>query len=155
MKNDRLIPVVMAAAGFATIVVGIHQGLVHVAPGYEGTIMSGWDGELNHEELLLVQLGGVGIGGTVAALRWKRLASIPVVMGSIVLFYAFRAVLGQFRSSYPLYREYSLQPPGSQEYTVMIILGAEPFILVVGGLLLMGAGIAGSKLEPPRGKATR
>ena len=155
VNNNRLVPETMAAIGFAAIVFGIHQGLVHVAPGYEGTIMSGWDGNLNHEEVLLLLVGGVGIGGAIAARRWMHLASIPVVMGGIVLFSVFRAVLGQFRSPHSLYREYTLQPPGSEEYTVMIVLGAEPFLLAVGGLLLVGAGIAGLKLESPPGKATR
>ena len=155
MENDRLVPAVVAAIGFTAIVFGVYQGLVHVAPGYEGTIMSGWDGDLNHEEVSLVLVGGVGIGGAVAARKWKRLASIPVGMGGIVLFSVLRAVLGQFRSPHSLYREYTLQPPGSGEYTVMIILGAEPFLLAVGGLLLVGAGIAGLKSEPLPGKATR
>ena len=155
MEDNWLSPAVMAAVGFAAIVFGIYQGLVHVAPGYEGTIMSGWDGTPNHEEVLLVLAGGVGIGGAVAARKWKRLASIPVVMGGIVLFSMLRAVLGQFRSPHSLYREYTLQPPGSEEYTVMIILGAEPFLLAVGGLLLVGAGITGLKSGPLPGKATR
>ncbi len=155
VENDRLLPVMIAVTGFVAIVFGTHQGLVHVAPGYEGTITSGWDGDLNHEELLLVLVGGVGIGGAVAARRWKHLASIPVLMGGVVLFYVFRAVLGQFRSPHSLYREYTLHPPGSEEYTVMIVLGAEPFLLAVGALLLVGAGIAGSTLELIPGKTTR
>ncbi|WP_158055442.1 hypothetical protein [Halorussus halophilus] len=154
MKNNRLVPAVMAVVGFGAIVVGIQQGLVHVAPGYEGTIVTGWDGALNHEEVLLVLLGGVGIGGTVAARKWKRLASIPVAMGGIVLFYVFRAVLAQFQSPHSLYREHSLRPPGSEEYTVMVVLGAEPFLLAVGGLLLVGAGVARSKVEPLSGTTT-
>ena len=155
MKNNRLVPAVMAAIGFAAIVFGVHQGLAHVAPGYEGTITTGWDGDLNYEEVLLLLVGGVGIGGAIGARRWKYLASIPIVMGGVVLFSVFRAVLGQFRSPHSLYREYTLQPPGSEEYTVMIILGAEPFLLAVGGFLLMGAGISGLELEPLPGKATR
>lgn len=155
MKNDRLVPVVIAATGFAAIVFGIHQGLVHVAPGYEGTITTGWDGALTHEELLLALVGGVGAGGTVAALRWKRLASVPVATGGIVLYSVFRAILGQFQSPHSLYREYSLQPPGSEEFTVMVVLGAEPVLLAAGGLLLVAAGIAGSKLEPLPASATR
>lgn len=154
MENNRLVPGVMAVVGFGAIVVGIQQGLVHVAPGYEGSIVTGWDGAPNHEELLLVLFGGVGIGGTIAARKWKYLASIPVSMGGIVLFYVFRAVLGQFRSPHSLYREYSLRPPGSEEYTVMVVLGAEPFLLAVGGLLLVGAGIARSTLESLSGTAT-
>lgn len=150
MENDRLVPVVMAIAGCAAIVIGVYQGLVHVAPGYEGTIMSGWGGDLNHEEVLLAQLGAVGVGGAVAGLRWKRLASVPFVIGGIVLFYALRAIFYRFRSPRrPLYREFSPQAPGFEGETVMFILGAEPFLLAGGGLLLIGAGIAGLKLRTP------
>ena len=155
MKNNQIIPAVMAAIGFATIALGIHQGLVHVASGYEGTIRTGWDGDLNHEEILFLLIGGVGIGATITARRWKHLASIPVVMGGIILFSVFRAVLEQFQSPHSLYQEHTLQPPGSEGYTVMIVLGAEPFLLAVGGLLLIGAGIAGLKLESQPGKVMR
>lgn len=155
MDSSRLVPGLLAATGFTAIVFGTHQGLVHVAPGYEGTIMSGWDGALNDEELLLVLVAGVGIGGLVAARRWKRLASVTVAMGGLVLYSVFRAVLGQFRAAYPLYREYTLQPPSGEAYTVMIVLGAEPFLLAVGGLLLMGSGIARLKLEPLPWNVTR
>ncbi|WP_128476860.1 hypothetical protein [Halorussus pelagicus] len=150
MENHRLVPVVMAVAGCAAVVVGVYQGLVHVAPGYEGAIVSGWGGDLNHEEVLLAQLGVVGVGGAIGALRWKRLASVPFVMGGVVLFYALRAVFNLFQSSRrPLYREFSPQAPGFEGETVVFVLGAEPFLLAGGALLLIGAGIAGSKLRTP------
>ncbi|WP_248895362.1 hypothetical protein [Haloplanus halobius] len=69
MRTRRMVPVAAALAGLVAIVIGIHQGLVHVAPGSEGTIMTGWDGDLNHEERLLARLALVGVAGTVAALR--------------------------------------------------------------------------------------
>ena len=141
MEHHRFVPVAMAIAGFAAIGVGVYQGLVHVAPGYEGTIMSGWDGSLSHEEVLLVQLGALGVGSVGAGLRWKRLSLLSSVMGSIVLFYAFWAVFTLFQSPRPLYREVSVQGAGFEGDTVMFVLGAEPFLLAAGGLLLMGAGI--------------
>ena len=140
----------MAVAGCAAIGIGVYQGLVHVAPGYEGTITSGWDGELSHEEVLLAQFGVVGVGGAVAAVRWKRLASVPFVMGGVVLFYTLRAMFGWFQSpGRPLYREFSPRAPGFEGETVVFILGAEPFLLAAGGLLLMGAGIARVRLRTP------
>jgi hypothetical protein len=142
MNYHRFVPLVLAIAGFAAICIGVYQGLVHVAPGYEGTIMSGWDGSLNHEEVLLVQLGALGVGSVVAGLRWKRLSSISVVMGGIVLFYAVRAVFTLVQSPRPLYREFSVQGAGFEGDTVMFVLGAEPFLLAAGGLLLVGAGLA-------------
>lgn len=136
MRTSTVLPVVLAVAGCATIVIGIHQGLVHVAPGYEGTITSGWGGELNHEERLLAVVGAVGIGGTVAAFRWKRLSVVPIAAGGVVLFYALRAVL-HWAQNVTLYAEtttYGGDP-------VVFILGAEPFLLVTGGLFLVGAGL--------------
>ncbi|WP_135851981.1 hypothetical protein [Halorussus salinus] len=150
MKNRRLVPVGVAVVGCAAIVVGVYQGLIHVAPGYEGTIVSGWGGDLNHEELLLAQLGAVGVGGAVAATRWKRAATVPLVTGGIVLFYALRAVVGLFLSpTRPLYREFSPPAPGFEGETVVFVLGAEPFLLAAGGLLLAGSGIAGLRRRTP------
>ena len=142
MDSHRFVPLALAIAGFAAIGIGVYQGLVHVAPGYEGTIMSGWDGSLNHEEVLLVQLGALGVGSVVAGIRWKRLSSLSFVMGGLVLFYAVRAVLNLFQSSRPLYRDFSMQGAGFEGDTVMFVLGAEPFLLAAGGLLLTVAGLA-------------
>jgi len=142
VEYERLVPVVIAIAGLAAIGIGVYQGLVHVAPGYEGTITSGWGGSPGHEEVLLVQLGAVGVGGVVAGLRWKRLSGLSSVVGSVVLFYAVRAVFGLVRSPRPLYEEFSVRGGGFEGDTVMFVLGAEPFLLAAGGLLLVGAGLA-------------
>jgi len=138
MKTKSVLPAVVAVVGFIAILVGIHQGLVHVAPGYEGTITSGWDGSLNHEERLLAGIGAVGIAGAVAALRWKQFSLIPVAGGGVVLFYAVRAIL-QYVQRFPLYTETTM--PGGDP--VVFVFGAEPFLLIVGGLLLVGAGLLG------------
>jgi hypothetical protein len=135
MERER-VSIILAAVGFAAILVGIHQGLVHVAPGYEGTITSGWGGPLNHEERLLAALGAVGVVGTVATRRWKRLAVVPVATGGVVLFYALRAMF-QTAQNLTLYAEtttYDGTP-------VAFVLGVEPVLLVAGGFLLVGAGI--------------
>lgn len=142
MEHHRFVPVAMAIAGFVAIVIGVYQGLVHVAPGYEGTIMSGWDGSLSHEEVLLVQLGAIGVGSVLGGLRWNRLSILSFVTGSIVLFYPVRAVFNLFQSPRPLYREFSVQGAGFEGDTVMFIIGVEPFLLAAGGLLLIGAGLA-------------
>jgi hypothetical protein len=141
-----MLPVVLAVAGFAVVVAGISQGLIHVAPGYEGQIMSGWGGPLNHEEILLAQLGGIGIAGSVAARRWKRLSLIPVAMGGVVLFYAVRA-LGLTMLDTPLYTETTTTYGGEP---IMFVLGAEPFLLIAGGSLLVGAGVLGWRAHADR-----
>ena len=147
MIERRALPAALAVAGFAAVVIGIHQGLVHVAPGYEGTIVTGWGGSLNHEERLLAGLGAVAIGGAVASLRWRRLAVVPVATGSVVLTSALRAVVNTFQDR-GLYTETTTDGGNS----VAFVLGAEPFLLVAGGLrlvagglLLVGAGVAGRR----------
>lgn len=143
MRKGPVLQSALAVAGFAAIVIGIHQGLVHVAPGYDGTtIMTGWGGELNHEESLLATLAALGVGGTVGTLRWQRFAVVPVAMGGVVLFYAIRAIFHQVQNV-PLYSE--IQTYGGDR--AMFILGAEPFLLIGGGLLLVGAGIVGWRRE--------
>jgi hypothetical protein len=138
MRCQRLAPAAVAVAGSVAVVIGIHQGLVHVAPGYEGSIVSGWGGPLGHEERLLARVSVVGLVGTVATARWRRLAVVPVAAGGLVLFYALRAVLAYARDP-GLYTEvstYAGEP-------VRFVLGAEPFLLVAGGVLLVAAGVLG------------
>lgn len=148
MRTKSVLPVVVAVGGFAAIVVGIHQGLVHVAPGYEGTIVSGWGGGLNHEERLLAWIGAVGIGGTVATLRWKRFALVPIGTGGVVLFYALRAI-AQYALEYPLYTETTTNSGDP----VVFIFGAEPFLLILGGVLLVGAGLLGWRQQTNRNRS--
>ncbi|WP_251329080.1 hypothetical protein [Haloplanus pelagicus] len=143
MRSRRLVPVALAAAGLAAIVIGVYQGLIHVAPGYEGTIMSGWDGDLNHEERLLVRLGLVAVGGTVTALRWRRLAVVPVVAGGVVAFYALRAIV-HYALDPGLYAEVETYGGHSTRF----VLGAEPFLLVAGAVLLAAAGVRAWTARP-------
>jgi hypothetical protein len=145
MERNRWLPVALAVAGFAALVIGIFQGLIHVAPGYEGTIVSGWGGDLNHEERLLARLGGVGVVGAVATLRWKRLAVVPAAIGGVVLFYALRA-LAQKVLNVPLYTETTTF--GGEP--VMFVLGAEPFLLVGAGALFVAAGLTGWRYHTDR-----
>lgn len=141
----RWLPVALAVAGLAALVIGLFQGLIHVAPGYEGTIMSGWGGDLNHEERLLAQFGAVGVVGAVATLRWKRLAVVPAATGGVVLFYALRALVRKVLNV-PLYRETTTF--GGDP--VMFVLGAEPFLLVGSGVLFLAAGRAGWRYHTRR-----
>jgi hypothetical protein len=145
MRGGRWGPEALAVAGVALTVVGVYQGLMHVAPGYEGTIMTGWGGDLNHEERLLVGLAVVGVGGAVATRWWKQFAAVSVAMGGVVLFYALRAVAHQVRNV-PLYTETTMY--GGDP--VVFVLGAEPFLLVAAGLLLVGAGVAGWRRHADR-----
>jgi hypothetical protein len=143
MRTRRLAPVVLAALGALAVAVGVHQDLLHVAPGYEGTITTGWDGPLSHEEVLLARLGLVGLVGAGAAFRWRRLAVVPAATGVVVLFYALRAVLHYARDP-GLYA--TVTAFGGE--SVRFVLGAEPFLLVAGGALLVAAGALGWGTRP-------
>jgi hypothetical protein len=145
MRPTRSISAVLALAGFVTVVVGVHQDLLHVAPGYEGTVTTGWDGALSHEEALLARLGLVGVVGAVAASRWRRLAVVPAATGVVVLFYALRAVLHYARDP-GLYAPVTAFGGES----VRFVLGAEPFLLVTGGTLLVTASVVGWRVRPGR-----
>ncbi|WP_251341823.1 hypothetical protein [Haloplanus halophilus] len=137
VRSQRLLPVAAAVAGAAAIGVGVHQGLVHVAPGYEGTIVTGWGRTLNHEERLLAWLGALGVAGAVGSLRWRRLAVLPAATGGVVLCYALRAV-ATYALDPGLYVEVSASGGPTR-----FVLGAEPFLLVAGGALLVVAAVRG------------
>jgi hypothetical protein len=144
MPPRRLVPVALAFAGLVAVVIGVHQELVHVAPGFEGTITTGWGGDRNHEERLLARLALVGGVGAVAASRWRRFAAVPVATGVAVLFYALRATL-HYALDPGLYVTVSAYggPTG-------LVLGAEPVLLVGGGGLLVAADVVRWRAHPDR-----
>lgn len=140
MRDSPAVPIILASAGFAAIVVGVHQGVLHVAPGYQGTINAGGE-VLGRRDWLLAGIGAVGIGGATVSLRRKRLSVVPVAVGGIVLFEAFRTMFIAAHSlPYPIYTETTYR---RSDDPVMFIFGAEPFLLVAAGVLLVGAGIVG------------
>ena len=146
MREDPAVPVILASAGFAVIVVGVYQGVLHVAPGYQGTINAG--GEVfSRREWLLAGMGIVGIGGAVGSLRRKQLSTVPMAVGAGVLFEAIRTMILAARGlPYPLYTETAYRTSGEP---VMFIFGAEPFLLLAGGVLLVGAGIVRLRGQGP------
>lgn len=138
MNRNAVIPTALAVAGFAAIVVGITQGVLQVAPGYHGTINAGAEG-FNRRDWLLAGMGVVGIVGAIVSLRRKSLSTVPVTVGGVVLFEAFRTMILAARGlHYPLYTQTTYRRSGDP---VKFVFGAEPFLLVAGGVLLVGAGI--------------
>ena len=147
MGNNTVVPIALAIAGFGAIVVGIHQGVVHVAPGYQGTITTGGD-VLRRREWLLTGMGAAGLVGAAVSLQSKRLSVVPVVLGGVVLFEAVRTMVLKAQSlPYPLYTETTYVLSGEP---VMFIFGAQPFLLVAGGVLLVCAGLVGLRRESDR-----
>jgi len=142
MKRRSLLAVGVAIAGFVLVWIGIQRELIHVGSMYEGTIDSGWGKAINHEERLLVGLAALGAVGTVVSTRWKSVAVVPVATGGVGLFYTFRAI-SHYAQNPGLYTEVTTASGRTTRY----VLGAEPFLLVAGGILLVVAGIASWKLE--------
>lgn len=128
----------LAVAGVAAVVVGVSQHGLAVAPGYEGQVQTGWGGDPNHEERLLVGAAALGAGSALASVRWRRLAGATVATGAVVVFYPVRAVATWARDP-GLYTEVPLY---SGE-TTRFVLGPEPFLLAAGGCLLALAGVLG------------
>jgi hypothetical protein len=156
MQHRRHLTVVIAAAGLLTVVLGVHAELLHARPMYDVTVETGWghlDGHplwihsLNHEERLLASLSGVGLLGSVVATRWRPAAAMPAASGVIVVFYPVRAVV-RWASS-PQFGIYT-GIPGVGNPSGRFVLGAEPYLLVVGGLCLVGAGLVGWRAATPQ-----
>ncbi|WP_262176694.1 hypothetical protein [Haloarcula laminariae] len=138
MNRRSLLAVALASVGLGAIVAGSYQELLHVAPAYEGTIETGWGGPRNHQERLLTRVGVLGLLGAVVASRWRYAALASVATGAVVLFYPVRAVL-RYALDPGLYTEVTTYSGDTVEY----VLGAEPFLLAAGGLLLVAAGVIG------------
>ncbi len=149
MDRRDLVAVGAACIGCTLIVVGVFQEFVHLAPGYEGMIVTEWGGGLLREERRLAQVSILGIVGTVAAVRWTYATAVPVAVGGVVLVVTLQAI--RQYANYPgLYREVPKIGGGTNRY----ILGVEPVFLIAGALFLIGAGLACWRMhhdDPPAG----
>lgn len=148
MDRRTLLPTGVAIVGALAVVIGIHMELLHMRAGVGRTIDTGWASSLNHEEGLLAGLSLLGIVGALAARRWRRAGLLSQAVGGVVLFYALRAVM-----------QHILDPgvgiytglPVFEGTTGQIVFGAEPYLLVFGGLLLIAAGVLGYRGWPRSG----
>lgn len=138
MDRRALLAAGAAVVGLLAVLVGVRQELLHVGAAHAGTVDTGWTGSLNHSERLLTRLAGLGAAGAVVAYRWRRVAVLPAATGGVVLYYALRAVLG-YALDPGLYTEVTLWSGRTTAY----VLGAEPFLLAAGGLLLVASGLVG------------
>ena len=140
-------PILLSLAGFVAVVVGVQQGVLHVAPGYGGTINASEE-VFGRRKWLLAGVGAVGVVGASLSSRRKRLSAVPIAVGGVVLLEAFRTtVLAATSLDYPLFTETAYRRSGEP---VMFVLGAEPLLLAAGGVLLVGAGIVGLRAHGNR-----
>lgn len=146
MERRALLSGGVAAAGVLVVLTGIHQELLLVRPAYEGTIMTGWDGPINHEERLLAQLSILALLGVSTAVRLRYGAVPPPVVGGVVLFYSLRAV-----------NHHALDPglytgvPFIGRSTSRYVLGLEPYLLVGAGVLFVASGVIGWRIHTDTG----
>lgn len=126
----------LALAGFAAVALGVLQEGLHVAPGFEARIETGWGGPLNHEEILLRRIAAFGAAASLAAVRWRRIGAATAVSGIAVLYYPVRAII-EWNSELPLYTTGTTYDGRA----IRFVLGAEPFLLLAGGALLVTAGV--------------
>lgn len=143
MDRRSLLPLGLALAGLAAILVGLHQELVTVRPAYDGSITTGWGRDLNAGER---QLGALATGALPVAAVTVRYPRARYLLQAVGLFVAGRALYASVH--------WLLQPdvytgiPIAGGTSGELVLGAEPYLLVVGGLLLVAAGSAGARPAP-------
>jgi hypothetical protein len=138
MRRYRYIAPGLALLGLLAVAVGVYQDLLRIVPAAAGTIETAWGRHLVRGEYLLLLWAVIGGVGAVAAVRYRLAAVVPVVMGSIVLLGTGNTVL-RYEREIGLYTP--VPTPGGDG--AQHALGAEPFLLVAGALLLVAAGAAG------------
>jgi hypothetical protein len=136
MDRRTTVSLALAAAGLVAVVVGVHQELLQFRPMYDATVETGWGGSLNHEERLLARVAVVGLLGVVASLRWRLAAIGSLAAGLVVSFYAARAV-AHHAAEGALYTGL----PIAGGATGRLLLGTEPYWLLLGGACLVVAGV--------------
>jgi len=131
-----LVPVAISVGALATVFVGVHTESLHAAAASGYTVQTGWDGPLNYQELELVELAALGVLGALAAVRWRRAAYGTLLAGGLVLVYPIRFLADRFESV-----SQGLDVGGGT--TIDVSFGAEPYLLLFGGTVLVLAGVAG------------
>ena len=143
MDRRTILPVGLAFVGLVTVLVGLHQDLLTVRAAYDGTVTTGWGRDLNHTERKLGLLATVALPVAAAAARYRYAGYLVQAAGAAVTWAALSASV-----------HWLLDPvvysglPVAGGTSGAFVLGAEPYLLLVGGLLLVAAGVAGAHPSP-------
>ena len=135
-SRSKLLPVALSVGALLAVLVGVHTESLHAAASSGYTVQTGWDGPLNYQELELVELAALGVLGALAAVRWRRAAYGTLLAGGLVLVYPIRFLADRFESV-----SQGLDVGGGT--TIDVSFGAEPYLLLFGGTVLVLAGVAG------------
>jgi len=136
VTRPALVSAALSVVGLAAVLVGVHTESLHAAASSGYTVQTGWDGPLNYQELELIELAALGVLGALAAVRWQRAAYGTLLAGGLVLVYPLRFLADRFESV-----SQGLDVGGGT--TIDVSFGAEPYLLLFGGTVLVLAGVAG------------
>lgn len=140
MESRDVIPAGLALTALALVVVGIHQELLTTRFAGGPIIETGWGGDLSYQERQLGALVAGALPVAAASARYRRAGYLVQAVGAVVLGATLLATthwIGQ--------PEVYTGLPVAGGASGVFVLGAEPYLLVVGGLLLVGAGVAGAR----------
>jgi hypothetical protein len=148
MRRRDVLPVVLALAGLAAVVLAARTQLITVRPAYDGRLLSvtaGMGQLIGHEERLLIGVAGLGVVGALGAAVWHRVALLTQAAGGVVLVFVGRAVRFQL-NSFDVYVGVPLFDGASGP----VLFGPAAYLFVLGGLLFVGAGVVGYDAPAPR-----
>jgi hypothetical protein len=146
MDRRALLPTGLALAGLVVVLLGLHQELLTARAAGGPTVTTGWGRGLNHEERLLGALATAALPLAAAAARVRRIGYVVATAGGVVAGVALWAAGSWLAEPWV-----STGVPGDAG---TVVLGAEPSLLVLGGLVLVASGLVGA-LMPPAGVTDR
>jgi hypothetical protein len=140
MDRRALLPTGLALAGLVVVLLGLHQELLTARAAGGPTVTTGWGRGLNHEERLLGAVATAALPLAAAAARFRLLGYLVATAGAAVTGVAVWAAGSWLAEPWV-----STGVPGDAG---TVVIGAEPYLLVVGGLLLFASGLVAARGTP-------
>jgi hypothetical protein len=141
VTRRRLVPTLLALAGLAAVLLAARTEVVALRPAYDGPIhavQAGMGPRVGHEERLFAGITGLGTVGALLSAKDHRVALLAQAAGGIVLVFAANVVRFQL-VGFDLYVGLPLLDGASGP----VLLGPAAYLFVLGGVLLVAAGVAG------------